>query len=55
MHEVGLFIQIMGTGGGKSLLFMLPAYCVLGGIMIAIVLLVLLRKDLYSWCKLYRI
>ena len=48
MHKAELFVQIIGIEGGKSLLFILPAYCVLGGIIITIVLLVLLREDLHN-------
>jgi superfamily II DNA helicase RecQ len=51
MQEAGPFVQITGTGGGKSLSFMLPAYCVPGGTTIAIVPLVSLRDDLHSRCK----
>jgi superfamily II DNA helicase RecQ len=51
MQEGGPFIQITGTGGGKSMSFMLPAYCVPGGTSIVIVPLVALRDDLRSRCK----
>ena len=51
MQEGGPFIQIIGMGGGKSISFMLPAYCVLGRTSIMIVLLVALQDDLYSRCK----
>ena len=48
MHKAGPFIQITGTEGSKSLLFILPAYYVPGRTIIAIVLLVLLQEDLHS-------
>lgn len=51
MQDAGPFIQITGTGGGKSLSFMLPAYCVPGGTTIVIVPLVSLRDDLQDRCK----
>ena len=51
MQEAGPIIQVTGTGGGKSLLFILLAYCVLGGTTIAIVPLVALRDDLHSRCR----
>jgi len=51
MQEGGPFIQITGTGGGKSMSFMLPAYCVPGGTTVVIVPLVALRDDLHSRCK----
>jgi superfamily II DNA helicase RecQ len=43
-------IQIAGTGGGKSLSFMLPAFCSPYGVTIVIVPLVSLRGDLYERC-----
>jgi len=44
-------LQIMGTGGGKSVSFMLPAYCSPDGVTIVIVPLVALRQDLHERCK----
>ena len=55
MHKAGPFVQITGTGGGKSLLFMLPAYYVPSKTTIAIVPLVSLQEDLHSQCKSYKI
>ena len=48
IHKAELFVQITGIEGGKSLLFILLAYCILGGIIITIILLVLLQKDLHN-------
>lgn len=48
-------VQIVGTGGGKSLTFMLPGYCEAGGVTIVIVPLVALRGDLQRRCKEARI
>ncbi|KAK4456537.1 hypothetical protein QBC42DRAFT_190774, partial [Cladorrhinum samala] len=42
-------VVVMGTGGGKSILFMLPARC-LGGLMVVVVPLVLLRSDIKDRC-----
>ncbi|KAK1514262.1 hypothetical protein CABS01_16742 [Colletotrichum abscissum] len=39
-------VQIMGTGGGKSLSFMLPAFCSPDGVTIVITTLTALRTDL---------
>lgn len=44
-------VQITGTGGGKSLSFMLPAYCSPEGTTIVIVPLVSLREDLHDRCN----
>jgi superfamily II DNA helicase RecQ len=44
-------IQVTPTGGGKSLSFMLPAYCVPGGVTIVIALLVSLKDDLQRRCE----
>lgn len=43
-------VQITGTGGGKSLSFMLPAYCVPDGVTIVIAPLVALKEDLQRRC-----
>ncbi|KAH7169547.1 RecQ helicase [Fusarium sp. MPI-SDFR-AT-0072] len=45
-------VQITGTGGGKSMSFMLPAFCShdSGGVTIVIVPLVSLRDDLHRRC-----
>jgi superfamily II DNA helicase RecQ len=44
-------VVVMGTGGGKSLLFMLPAWCGRGGTSIVVVPLVALRQDLKDRCE----
>jgi superfamily II DNA helicase RecQ len=44
-------IQVTPTGGGKSLSFMLPAYCVPGGVTIVIAPLVSLKDDLQRRCE----
>jgi len=44
-------VSIMATGQGKSMLFMLPAYCVSGGTMVVIVPLCLLQEDLERRCR----
>ncbi len=43
-------VQVAGTGGGKSMTFMLPAFCAAEGTTIVIVPLVSLREDLYERC-----
>ncbi|KAG6310454.1 hypothetical protein E4U44_005501 [Claviceps purpurea] len=43
-------VQITSTGGGKSLSFMLPAYCSPHGTTIVIVPLVALQQDLFERC-----
>ncbi|OTB17504.1 hypothetical protein K445DRAFT_316120 [Daldinia sp. EC12] len=43
-------VQVQGTGGGKSLSFMLPAYCAPDGITLVVVPLVALREDLQRRC-----
>jgi superfamily II DNA helicase RecQ len=48
-------VSIIATGQGKSLLFMLPAYCVSGGTIVVIVPLCLLQEDLERRCKEARI
>jgi RecQ family ATP-dependent DNA helicase len=42
---------VMGTGGGKSLIFMLPAFCSAGGTSIVVVPLIALRQDMMKRCK----
>jgi hypothetical protein len=46
-----LIIQITGTGGGKSLSFMLPAFCSPEGVTVVVVPLVALREDLHRRCQ----
>ena len=48
-------VSVMATGEGKSMLFMLPAYCVSGGTTIVIILLCLLQEDLERRCREARI
>jgi superfamily II DNA helicase RecQ len=48
-------VQITGTGGGKSMSFMLPAYCSPEGVTIVVVPLVALREDLHRRCQDSRI
>jgi superfamily II DNA helicase RecQ len=44
-------VAIMPTGGGKSMLFMLPAWAVPGGTTIVVVPLISLRQDMARWCR----
>lgn len=44
-------LQIVGTGGGKSLSFMLPAYAGHGGVTVVVLPLVALRDDLVRRCE----
>jgi superfamily II DNA helicase RecQ len=44
-------VSIMSTGEGKSILFMLPAYCVNGGTTIVIIPLCSLQEDLERQCR----
>jgi len=48
-------VSIMATGEGKSMLFMLPAYCVSGGTTVVIIPLCSLQEDLERRCKEARI
>ncbi|KJZ70997.1 hypothetical protein HIM_09608 [Hirsutella minnesotensis 3608] len=48
-------VQITGTGGGKSLSFMLPAFSASEGTTIVVVPLVSLREDLQTRCEKSRI
>ncbi|KAL8991046.1 MAG: hypothetical protein Q9169_007961 [Polycauliona sp. 2 TL-2023] len=51
MSDQERVLAIMPTGGGKSLLFMLPAFCGEGGITIVVVPLIALRQDLHRRCQ----
>jgi len=44
-------VAVMGTGAGKSLLFMLPAWCERGGTSVVIVPLIALREDMQARCE----
>ena len=44
-------VAVMGTGGGKSLLFILPALCEPAGTKIVVVPLISLREDLKARCE----
>jgi superfamily II DNA helicase RecQ len=48
-------VSIMATGEGKSLLFMLPAYCISGGTTVVIIPLCSLQEDLERRCREARI
>src|SRR5277367_6555500 len=48
-------VSIMATGQGKSLSFMLPAYCISGGTTVVIIPLCSLQEDLERRCKEARI
>ena len=48
-------VSIMATGEGKSLLFMLPAICVPGGLTIVVVPLISLRQDMMERCRAHGI
>jgi superfamily II DNA helicase RecQ len=50
MQHKSLVVAIIGTGAGKSVLFMLPA-SVSSGVTIVVVLLVALRFNMKDWCK----
>jgi superfamily II DNA helicase RecQ len=43
-------VAVMPTGGGKSMLFMVPAFAAPGGTTIVVVLLVALRADMTRRC-----
>jgi superfamily II DNA helicase RecQ len=43
-------VAVMPTGGGKSLLFMLPAWAEQGGTTVVVVPLIALRKDIIRQC-----
>lgn len=50
MNGISPMLVVMGTGAGKSLIFMLQAYCSHGGTTIVVVPLVLLQDDLKVRC-----
>jgi superfamily II DNA helicase RecQ len=50
MQHKSLVVAIIGTGAGKSVLFMLPA-SVLSGVTIVVVPLVALQFNMKDWCE----
>ena len=50
MRGEGPIVQITSRGGGKSLSFMLPAYCSPGGTAVVVLPLVSLRQGLHGRC-----
>jgi superfamily II DNA helicase RecQ len=50
MHQRSPIVVVMGTGGGKSLLFMLPARCS-DGVTVVVVPLISLRQDMRRRCR----
>jgi superfamily II DNA helicase RecQ len=48
-HGISPVVAVMPTGGGKSILFMLPAY-IGGGLTVVVVPLIALRGDLQQRC-----
>jgi superfamily II DNA helicase RecQ len=50
MNGISPMLVVMGTGAGKSLIFMLPAFCSHGGTSIVVVPLVSLQDDLKVRC-----
>jgi superfamily II DNA helicase RecQ len=44
-------VMVMRTGGGKSLMYMLPAFCSIGGVTVVVVPLMSLRSDLEKRCQ----
>jgi superfamily II DNA helicase RecQ len=48
---VVVVVVVMGTGGGKSLMFMLPAWCGKGGMSVVVVPLIALREDMMRRCR----
>jgi superfamily II DNA or RNA helicase len=50
MHGESPVVSVMATGGGKSLLFMLPAWAEQEGLTVVVVPLVALREDMQRRC-----
>ncbi|KAG6979012.1 ATP-dependent DNA helicase Q-like 3 [Fusarium oxysporum f. sp. conglutinans] len=48
-------VQVMGTGGGKSLSFMLPAFCASDGTTVVVTPLVALRNNMHDRCAKHKI
>ena len=55
MRGENFIVQVIGTGGGKSLSFMLPAWCSTGGVSIVVVPLIALRADMMERCRQFQI
>lgn len=51
MRRASSLLVVMGTGAGKSICFMLPASCSLGGVTIVIVPLISLQGDMQRRCE----
>lgn len=49
-HGISPIVAVMPIGGGKSVLFMLPAWVSSGGLTIVVVLLIALRRDMQQRC-----
>ncbi|KAH3277027.1 hypothetical protein KXV19_006590 [Aspergillus fumigatus] len=50
-HGESPIIAVMPTGGGKSMLFMLPAYIEPSGTTVVVIPLIALRQDFQRWCQ----
>ncbi|RFN54793.1 putative ATP-dependent dna helicase q1 [Fusarium flagelliforme] len=48
-------VQVMGTGGGKSLSFMLPAFCASDSTTVVVTPLVALRNNMHDRCAKHKI
>ena len=55
MREENCVVQVMSTGGGKSLSFMLPAWCSISEISVVIVPLIALWADMMNRCQWFQI
>ncbi len=51
MKGISPIVVVIATGGGKSLLFMLSAWCSPGGTSIVVVPLIALRQDMKQRCE----
>ena len=51
IQGLSFIVMVMGTGGGKSLAFMLPAFCNRSGLIVVVVPLVGLRQDMMDRCE----
>ena len=50
VRRESLIVQVAGIEEGKSMSFILLAFCLLDRVTIVVVLLIALRKDLYRRC-----